>query len=133
ADAATTSRPGNRVVDRRRFLLTSLAGVAAPLGAEGQQAAKMARIGHLSPSTAADASHLREALRQGLLDLGYVEGRDLVIEYRSAEGKVERLSALAAELVVLRVDVIVASSTAGALAAKQVTRTVPIVFIGAAD
>src|SRR5438105_3824212 len=93
----------------------------------------MARIGHLSPSTAADASHLREALRQGLLDLGYVEGRDLVIEYRSAEGKVERLSALAAELVVLRVDVIVASSTAGALAAKQVTRTVPIVFIGAAD
>ena len=79
------------------------------------------------------ASTLQEAFRQGLRDLGYVEGRNLVIEYRDAEGKVERLPALAAELVALKVDVIVASGTLAALAAKQATRTLPIVFSPAAD
>jgi putative ABC transport system substrate-binding protein len=124
-------RPG---MDRRRFLLTTLAGsLARPLGAEAQRAAKINRIGYLSPSAAATSPHLREAFLQGLRDLGYVEGRNLVIEYRYAEGKPERLPALAAELVALKVDVIVASSTVGALAAQQATRTLPIVFIGAAD
>src|SRR5713101_796883 len=74
-----------------------------------------------------------EALRQGLRDLGYVEGRNLVIEYRDAEGKVERLPALAPELVALNVDVIVAPGTPQALAAKQATRTIPIVFTAAFD
>ena len=121
-------------MDRRRFLLTSLAGaIATPLVAEAQQAVKIARIGYLSPSPAAANPHLPKAFRQGLRDLGYVEGRNVVIEYRSAEGKLERLPDLAAELVALKVDVIVASSTVGALAAKQATRTLPIVFIGAAD
>jgi putative ABC transport system substrate-binding protein len=107
-------------VDRRCFLLTSLAGaLAAPLAAAAQQAAKIARIGYLSPSLASTNPHLPEAFRQGLRDLGYVEGRNLVIEYRSAEGKVERLPTLAAELVALQVDVLVASSTVGALAAKH--------------
>ena len=106
--------------------------LAAPLAAEAQQAAKVARIGYLTPNIAANP-HLSEAFGQGLRDLGYVEGRNVVIEYRSAEGKFERLPALAAELVALKVDVIVAPNTVAALAAKQATRTVPIVFAVAAD
>jgi ABC-type uncharacterized transport system substrate-binding protein len=122
-------------MDRRRFLLTSLAGaLAAPLGAEAQQAAKVARIGYLTTADVATAPrHLREAFLKGLRDLGYVEGRNLVIEYRSAEGKVERLPALAAELVALKVDVILAPSAPHVLAAKQVTRTIPIVFVNSGD
>src|SRR5262245_66054883 len=75
----------------------------------------------------------REAFRQGMRDLGYVEDRNLVIEYRDAEGKFDRLPALAAELVALKVDVIVAPVTLAALAAKQATTTIPIVFALAAD
>ena len=106
--------------------------LAAPLAAEAQRAAKIARIGYLSPNLAT-SPHLREALRQGLRDLGYVEGRNLVIEYRDAEGKLERLRVLAAELVALKVDVIVAATSPGALAAKQATKTIPIVFAGTTD
>src|SRR5438552_19171505 len=101
--------------------------LAAPLTAETQQAAKIARIGYLALNLAA-APRLTEALRQGLRDLGYVEGHNLVIEYRSAEGKSERFPALAAELVALKVDVIVAPGTLAALAAKRATRNIPIVF-----
>jgi putative ABC transport system substrate-binding protein len=118
----------------RRVFLGTLAGglLAAPLAAEAQQAGKVPRIGYLSPNLAA-SPHLQEAFLQGLRDLGYVEGRNVVIEYRSAEGKPERLPALAAELVALKVDVILAAGTPAALAAKQATRTLPIVFIGAGD
>ena len=76
---------------------------------------------------------MTEGFRQGLRDLGYVEGRNVVIEFRDAEGKLERLPALAAELVALKVDVIVVGGTVAALAAKQATRTVPIVFVSAVD
>jgi len=100
----------------------------APLALEAQPTAKIARIGYLAIDQAA-SPHLREAFLQELRDLGYVEGRNLVIEYRSAEGKSEQLPALAAELVALKVDVIVAPSTAAALAAKQATRTLPIVSV----
>jgi putative ABC transport system substrate-binding protein len=118
-------------VDRRRFLLTSLAGaLAAPLAGEAQQADKIARIGYLSLDLATSAN-LREAFLQGLRDLGYVEGRNVAIEYRDAEGKPERLPALAAELVALKVDVIFAAGTPHALAAQQATRTLPIVFAAA--
>ncbi len=110
----------------------SLALLAAPLTAEAQQAAKIARIGYLAPNLAA-GPHLPEAFRQGLRDLGYVEGRNVVIEYRDAERKFERLPALAAELVALKVDVIVVVGTPAALAVKQATRTLPIVFIGVGD
>jgi putative ABC transport system substrate-binding protein len=118
----------------RRAFLTALGGsvLAAPLAAEAQQAAKVARIGYLGPNLAA-SPHLPEAFRHGLRDLGYVEGRTVVIEYRDAEGKFERLPALAAELVALKVDIIVAGGTPQPLAARQATGTIPIVFAGAVD
>jgi putative ABC transport system substrate-binding protein len=120
-------------VDRRAFIGVIGGGLlAAPLAAEAQQAAKIARIGYLGLNLAPNP-HLTEAFLQGLRDLGYVEGRNVVIEYRDAEGKSERLPALAAELVALKVDVIVAPSTVAAMAAKQATRTLPIVFIGAGE
>ena len=107
-------------MDRRAFVAGAVSVLAAPLAAaEAQPAGKIARIGYLSPNLAT-SPHLREAFRQGLRDLGYVEGRNLVIEWRDAEGKPERLPALAAELVALKVDVIVTTAgTLGALAAKQ--------------
>jgi len=117
---------------RRAFLGSLTVGLlAAPLAA-AQQAGKMPRIGFLSLNLAA-SPHLPEAFRQGLRDLGYVEGGNVVIEYRSAEGKPERLPALAAELVALKVDVILAGGPAQALAAKHATRTLPIVFTAAPD
>jgi len=121
-------------VTTRRAFIGTLTGafLAGPLTAEAQQAAKVARIGYLTINVAA-APHLPEAFRQGLRDLGYVEGRNVVIEYRDAEGKVERLPALAAELVALKVDVILVPGTLPALAAKQATRTLPIVFANVGD
>jgi putative ABC transport system substrate-binding protein len=116
----------------RRAFLGSLTGglLAVPLVAEAQEAAKVARIGWLTP----DREVVRyQAFLQGLRDLGYVEGHNVVIEYRSAEGRLERLPALAAELVSLKVDVIVARATVAALAAKQATRTIPIVFPTVSD
>jgi putative ABC transport system substrate-binding protein len=121
------------MMDRREFLGTLAGGlVAAPLTAGAQQAAKIARIGYLAGNLAANPQP-HEAFRQGLRDLGYVEGRNVVIEYRDDEGKPERLPALAAELVALKVDVIVAGATPHTLAAKQATRTLPIVFAAAGD
>jgi ABC-type uncharacterized transport system substrate-binding protein len=111
----------------------ALSLLAAPLAAEAQQAAKIARIGYLASNLAA-TPHQHEAFRQGLRDLAYVEGRNVVIEYRDAEGKVERHPALAAELVALKVDVIVvAGSTLTTLTAMQATKTIPIVFAGVGD
>jgi len=120
-------------MDRRDTVLALLALGAAPLAAEAQQAAKVARIGYLSPNLAA-SPQLRDAFLQGLRDLGYVEGRNVVIEYRDAEGKLERLPALAAKLVALKVDVIfVGGGTRVTLAAMQATKTVPIIFTGVGD
>ena len=122
------------MIDRRAFLAgTGAVLLAAPLIAQAQQAAKVARIGYLTGANPSASPHQTEAFRQGLRDLGYVEGRDLVIEYRSAEGRIERLPALAAELVALKVDVIVAPATPAALAATHATRTLPIIFAVAAD
>jgi putative tryptophan/tyrosine transport system substrate-binding protein len=102
-------------MERRTFMAMLTGGlVAAPLAAEAQQATKVARIGFLAVNLAANP-HPREAFLQGLRDLGYVEGRNVVIKYRDAEGKFEQLPALAAELVALKVDVIVAPPTLAAL------------------
>lgn len=116
----------------RRAFLGTLAGglLVGPLAGEAQQAAKISRIGYLGTNR---TPHFQEAFRQGLRDLGYVEGRNLVIEDRNAEGKPERLPALAAELVALKVDVIVAAGTPAALATKQATKTLPIVFTAVAE
>jgi len=116
---------------RREFLIAVGALLAAPFVAEAQQMAKIARIGYLVTDLATGPR--LEAFLQGLHDLGYVEGRNVVIEYRSAEGKAERLPSLAAELVALKVDVIVVGSTPQALAAMQATKVLPIVFGVAAD
>jgi len=99
----------------------------APLAAEAQPADKIPRIGFLGSKVAVPQNHA--AFLQGLRDLGYVEGRNVVIEYRDPAGKAERVPTLAAELVALKVDMIVAAYTPYALAAKQATKTIPIVFV----
>ena len=122
-------------MDRRRFLLTSLAGaVAAPLAVEAQHTNRNVRLGYLSFNLAAADPRTREAFIEELRKLGYIEGRNLLIEYRDAGGKPERFPALATELVALNLDVIVsAGGTLAALAAKQATTTLPIVFPGVGD
>jgi putative ABC transport system substrate-binding protein len=97
--------------------------------AEAQQPKKAARIGFLTTATRAGAAHLTEAFLQGLRDLGYVEGQNIAIEYRWADGNFERLPELAAELVRLKVDLIVATVTQASLAAKNATATIPIVMV----
>jgi len=120
-------------MDRRTFLAgTGAVFIAAPLPAEAQQAAESARVGLLSTNQARGL-RLIEPFRQGLRDFGYVEGRSVVLEFRNAEGKRERFPMLAAELVALKVDVIVATGTPAALAAKQATATIPIVFLAVSD
>ena len=117
-------------MDRRTFLGVTLGTLAAPLAAGAQQAGKIPRIGILRPGSPPDP--LVEAFRQGLHELGYAEGRNISIEYRWAEGRDERLPSLAADLVRLQVDVIVAG--AAAMAAKQATSDIPIVMpVGFSD
>jgi putative tryptophan/tyrosine transport system substrate-binding protein len=113
-------------MERRAFMALVSGGLlAAPLPAEAQQAGKVWRIGYLSPQT---RSSYDRAFLQGMGELGYVEGRDFVMEYRWAEGHADRLPELAADLVRARVDVIVTGGSPGAMAAKQATQTIPIVF-----
>ncbi|HLN86334.1 MAG TPA: ABC transporter substrate-binding protein [Candidatus Limnocylindrales bacterium] len=111
------------------WLLTTVLLATAPL-AEAQQQAKIFKIGWLvNPGPGSG----RELFRREFRELGYVEGKNIAIEYRSAEGKLGRLPTLADELVRLKVDVLVTSSTSGALALKNATRTIPIVFLGVTD
>jgi putative ABC transport system substrate-binding protein len=105
----------------------------APLAAEGQQTEKVSRVGLLGSASPAPYAHLVGALRQGLNDLGYVEGKNLSFEYRWAEGKYERLPALATELVRLKLDVIVTQGSPAAIAAKNATQTIPIIIPAALD
>jgi putative ABC transport system substrate-binding protein len=104
--------------------------LAVPLATHAQPAGKVWRIGYLG---LAGSEEIPEAFRQGLRELGYVEGQNIVIEYRSADGKFERLPDLAAELVRLPVDVMVTPGNPETLAAKAATSTIPIVFAGAVD
>jgi ABC-type uncharacterized transport system substrate-binding protein len=101
---------------------------ALSVSAEAQQPKKVPRIGYLGVNPPSRTLARIEAFRQGLRDLGYLEGKNIVIEYRNAEGKLDRLSALAAELVRLPVDVIVTAGPASNRAAKQATVTIPIVM-----
>jgi ABC-type uncharacterized transport system substrate-binding protein len=119
---------------RRSFLCgLTLGALAAPLGPEAQQAGKVARIGYLSPLTAGTDSTSREAFREGLRALGYVEGQNAVIEARYADGKLERLPDLAGEIVRLNVDVIVAAPSPAVRAVQRATQTIPIVMAFSGD
>ena len=115
------------------ILTLALGFLVAPLCSNAQPPPKIPRIGLLSPFAPADAALWHEAFRQGLRDLGWVEGKNISIEYRYAEGSNERLPDLAADLVRLGVDLIVASVTPDALAAKQATRTIPIIMVAPGD
>jgi ABC-type uncharacterized transport system substrate-binding protein len=119
-------------IGRRKFL-AALGGAAAvwPLAARAQQPRKVWRVGMLQPG--APPEPLLETIKDGMRDLSYVEGRDIVFEVRWAEGKHDRLGGLAAELVGLKVDVIHAFTTLPALAARGVTTTIPIVFSAVGD
>ena len=122
---------------RRRQFITLLGGAAAasaswPFAAQAQQA-KVARIGFLGLVSPSSHAPRVAALRAGLRDLGWIEGRNIVIEFRWAEGNYQRLPALAEELVGLNVDVLVTHGAAGALAAKNATSTVPIVITAVGD
>ena len=101
--------------------------------ADAQQTGKILRIGFLDNSTASGSAVLLEAFRQELSKLGWIEGKNITIEYRFAEQKHERLPELAADLVRLKVDLIVVSGTPSALAAKSATTTIPIVMANAGD
>ena len=112
--------------------LVVLALAPFPL-AYAQQPKKVPRIGVISPAFPSAAAPFIEAFREGLLDLGYIEGKNIVVEARYGEGKEDRLPALAAELVHLRVDIIVAGGGNATLAAKNATKTIPIVMASASD
>jgi putative ABC transport system substrate-binding protein len=117
-----------------RLIFTVVLGfVWAPLTAHAQAADKLARIGFLGNSTPTLEANLIGPFREGLRDLGYTEGRNLVIEYRWAEGKYERFPALIAELIALKVDVIVTAGTPASLAVKKATSSVPLVMIAVGD
>jgi len=113
-------------------LLLALAAGCPPLDA-AQQAPKIAKIGVLNPATPAATAHFIEAFRQGLRELGHVEGKTFVLEPRYSEARAERLPELARELVSLKVDVILASTDLGIAAAKRETQTIPIVMANSAD
>jgi putative ABC transport system substrate-binding protein len=122
------------VIDRRTFLAgTGAVLFAAPLAAEAQQAGTVHRIGFLGNSTAAFEANLVGPFSEGLRELGYVEGQNIVIEYRWADGKYERFPALIAELLAQRVEVIVTAGTPASLAVKKASTSVPLVMVAVGD
>jgi putative ABC transport system substrate-binding protein len=126
---------GNRMdrIRRRRFLLGLSALCIAPRAAQGQMPGKVYRIGYIQTATPEEQAHLTKAFDEGLRDLGYVEGRNLIIERRFAWGHQERLPELAAELVRLNVDVIMTGANPVIAAVKQATSTIPVVMGGSRD
>jgi putative tryptophan/tyrosine transport system substrate-binding protein len=119
---------------RRRAFITLLGGAAGwPIVARAQQTNRLPRVGYLFSFTPAEGQHLWQACRLGLRDLGYVEGGNIVLEPRWADGHHDRLPALIAELVALKVDVIVAAATPASRAAKAATSTIPIVIVAVGE
>jgi ABC-type uncharacterized transport system substrate-binding protein len=119
------------MMGRRAFIAGVSGMLAVPLAAVAQQAGKVPRIGYLGTRTLPDFGV--DAFRQGLRELGWIEGQNIVVDYRLAEGQLDRLPDLAAELVRLKVDIIVAQATPGAAAAKKATDTIPIVMVPVGD
>jgi len=127
---------GEVMNNRRKLLATLGAGAltfAAPPGSFGQQQGKVWRVGFLSPTSASFSPPYTDAFLKGMRELGYVEGRNLVVERRFANGKLERLPGLAAELVQLKVDVIVTGGSPAISAVQKATTTIPIVMTSAGD
>ena len=122
-------------MNRRRELVIALGvgALVAPLASFAQQQGKVWRVGFLSPASATFSSSNTNAFLKGMRELGYVEGKNLVIEWRFADGKFERLPGLAAELVQLKVDVIVVQSSPAVSAAQKATTTIPIVMATTGD
>jgi putative ABC transport system substrate-binding protein len=121
-------------MERRTFMALVSGGLlAAPLAAEAQEAGRVYQIGVLPPGPISPRMHLWNAFREGLRELGYVEGHNITLVIRSPEQGPEQLPALAADLVRLKVDVIVATATPGIGAAQRATRTIPIVMAAAID
>jgi putative tryptophan/tyrosine transport system substrate-binding protein len=122
-------------VARRRFLATLLGGAVAawPLAARAQQARKVPRVGLLSTFSPSDAMPWHQAFRQGLRELGWVEGENISIEYRYAEARLDRLPDLATDLVRLNVDLIFTDTPSPAFAGRNATRTIPIVIASGSD
>ena len=121
---------------RRREFITLISGAAVwPLAARAQQPVKVPRIGYIDPLSRSSLMGMGwvEAFRSGVHDLGYVEGKNIIIEYRWSEGKYDRLPGLAAELVHLGIDILVTYGTPATRAAKQATTTVPIVMAISGD
>ena len=119
---------------RRREFITILGTAAAlPLAVHAQQTARVRRVGWLSPGSGTSDENFLASFRDGLRELGWVVGQNIAIEPRWADGRFERLPDLAAELVRLKVDVIVANVTQASLAAKRATTTIPIVMVGVGD
>ena len=118
-------------MQRREFItLVGSAAVSVPLGTSAQQAGKVYRIGFLSYRGCRTSLDPNGEFRRGLREVGYVEGRNLVLECRDAPGQVERFPDLALQLIRLKIDVLVAEGTPASLAARQVTTTTPIVMVG---
>src|SRR5260370_32777739 len=122
------------VMERRAFI-SSLVGALfpVPLAAGAQPAAKAPRIGFVEAGSRSANQHFLDAFRQGLRDLRYIEGQTIFIEDRWADGRPDRFPELIADLIRLKVDVLVVASTPGADAAKKITSSVPVVFWGVAD
>ena len=118
---------------RREFILLTGSAALCSFSAHAQQAGKVPRIGYLGVTSPSDRPPLLDTFRQGLRELGWIEGQNIVIDYRFAEGRLDRLPDLAAELVRLKVDIIVSAGTQGVTAAKNATETIPIVMIGVRD
>ena len=119
----------------RRVFLGTLAGglLAAVPVAEAQQSGKTPRIGFVEAGAPSANQHFLDAFKRGLRELGYVEGQNVAVEKRWAEGQNDRFPALVAELIRLKIDLLLMASTSGALEAKAATTTIPIIFVGAAD
>src|SRR5712692_7055057 len=122
-----------KLMNRRDAVLALLALGAAPHNAGAQQPAKIARVGYLGSGSASGTASWVEGFRVGLRELGYVEGKTIVIEWRFAEGTYERLPALVAELVRLKIDVLVAPGSPAISAARKATGTIPIVMAPSGD
>ncbi len=121
-------------MDRRTFIGTMAGALfTSPLAAMAQQAEKVFRIGLLSPNGGAIAQQLLAVFRQVLRERGWVDGQNIIIEWRFAEGKVDRLPILVAELIQLKVDIIVTGASVATWAAKDATKTIPIVMAASAD